>query len=266
MVFNKDNNRVRLLGLGVLFFLMTLLSACVTTETGGLSAKANDAKALDYSIQLAQGYIHKGQWDAAKRHLIKALEIDESSAEVFGTLAVVFQNTGEVELAEEHFKKSLKLDGSSSRARNNYGAFLFSQGRNKEAAEQLEMVVADTLYAKRGKAFVNLGRCYYQLNEMGKAKDAYRRAFLMDRNSSALMFELADVHFLLDDYSKSQQYYDAYRRLVERQPARALWLGFRLAEKFENKDAMSSFALALKNLYPTSNEYLQYKSAFGNDG
>ena len=68
----------------------------------------------------------------------------------------------------------------------------------------------------------------------------------------------------MGDYPKSQQYYDAYRNEVEQQPAAALWLGIRLADKFDNRDSLSSFSLALKNLYPTSKEYLLYKDAYGN--
>lgn len=248
----------------ICFSLVLLLAACVTTERGGL-AKADDKKTLEYSLQLAMTYIRSGNWDAAKRHLRTALEIDDANAEVNEAMALVFQNTGEIELAEKHYKKAIKLDPKFSRVRNNYGAFLYQQRRYKDAAKQLELVVADTLYSKRSSAYVNMGRAYLQLQELGKAKDAFHRAYLMDRNNVALRFQLADVYFQMEDYPKSQQFYDAYRSQVKQQPAQALWLGIRLAEKFDNDNALSSFSLALKNLYPTSKEYLEYKKAFSNE-
>lgn len=247
-------------------FLMSLLSlsACVTTETGGIGNKADDKKAVEYSVQLALSYIRSGNWEAAKRHLKTALEIDDSSAEVFETMALVFQNTGEGDRAEEYYLKAIKLEPKSSRARNNYAAYLYGDRRYEAATKQLELVVADTLYEKRPAAYVNLGRSYMQLENLTKAEDAFRRAFLMNRRDAGLRYQLAEVYFLMGDYPKSQQYYDSYKNEVKQQPAAALWLGIRLADKFDNKDALSSFSLALKNLYPTSKEYLLYKDSYGN--
>lgn len=239
------------------------LNACVTTETGGIGEKADQQKALEYSVQLARSYIRSGQWEDAKRHLRKAIEIDDSSAEVFEAMALVFQNTGEIELAEENYKRSIKLDGSISRVKNNYAAFLYQQRRYKQAAKQLEIVVADTLYENRASAFVNLGRSYVQMGELYKGKDALQRAYMMNQRNVALMFELADVYFRLNDYVNAQRFYDGYRAQVKKQPAQALWLGIRLADKFRNKNAFSSYSLALKNLYPNSEQMLEYIRVYG---
>jgi type IV pilus assembly protein PilF len=258
-----DNNKYSYLI--VILSCLLVISGCVTTERGSMIDKADDAKALEVSVQLARNYIRDGNWGAAKRHLKVALELDKDNAETYEALALVFQNTGEFEFAEENYKKSLSLNGDASRVRNNYGAFLFQLQRYDEAAEQLERVVVDTLYPQRLTAFISLGRCYTLLGKYEDARDQYRRAYLMNRNDHALAFELADVHFLLEDYVTSQQYYDLYRKGTKKQPARALWLGIRLADKFNNANAMSSYSLALKNLYPVSKEYVEYQKVFGNE-
>ena len=240
-------------------------TGCVTTERGGIGSKADDQKAVEYSVQLARTYIKNRNWEAAKRHLKNALEIDKSSPAIYEALAMVFQNTGEIELAEKNYRQALKLKPSFSRVRNNYAAFLYQQKRYKQAAKELEKVVADTLYAKRAFAYVNLGRSYVQLGDLYKAEEAMYRAYLMERRNVLIIYELADIYFLLQDYAKAQQFYSAYRAQVKQQPARALWLGIRLAKEFDNRDDISSYALALKNLYPSSKEYLEYKRVFGND-
>ena len=259
----QENNRFAAFTRLVVFSVCLVLSACVTTETGGIGDKADDAKALEYSVQLARTYIRAGNWPAAKRHLKNALEIDDSSAEVYEALALVFQNTGEFELTEENYKKSIKLNPDFSRVRNNYATFLYSQQRYEEAAEQLERVVADTLYEKRAQAYVNLGRAYMQMNQLAKAEPAFHRAFMMERRNYALMYQLADVYFQMGDYPKSQQFYNAYKSQTKQLPAEALWLGIRLAEIFDNQNQLSSYAMALKNRYPTTKEYLLYKEKFG---
>ena len=258
-----QNHKLSVVKYLIAFIAVLSLSACVTTERGGIGDKADDAKALEYSVQLARTYIGSGNWSAAKRHLKNALEIDDSSAEVYEALALVFQNTGEFELAEENYKKSISIDSKASRVRNNYATFLYSQNRVEEAAEQLEVVVADTLYDKRAQAFVNLGRAYMQLNQLAKAETSFRRAYLMERRNYSLMYQLADVYFQMGEYPKSQQFFDAYKSQAKQLPAEALWLGIQLADKFDNQDQLSSFALALKSLYPVSKEYLLYKERFG---
>ena len=131
----------------------------------------------------------------------------------------------------------------------------------EEAEEQLEIVIKDTLYESRPRAFVNLGLCRIQLKNMAGAKEAFSRALTMDRGNTIALIELAQIEFSEENWSASDRYLDAYRRLTRRQTARALWLGVRLADKLENPDAGASYALALRNLYPDSPEYQAYERA-----
>jgi len=243
--------------------LLVSLSACVTTERGGIGSQIETSQALKDTVQLAFSYIRTGNWQAAKRHLKTALALDDSNAQIYEAMALVFQNTGEIDLAEENYQRSIKLDPKASRVRNNYAAFLGQQNRYAEAVQQLQLVVADTLYNNRPSAFVSLGQSYLQLQQLEPAREAFRRAFLMNRNNVPVTFYLAEVNYRLDNYALSQQYYDTYRRAVKQQPPRALWLGIRLAQQFSNSDALSSYGMALKNLYPSSQEYLDYKKVYG---
>lgn len=243
---------------GVLLFCLLSLSACVNTGNSTLGSNADREAALKTSVQLARTYLGEGNWEAAKRHLRTAMEIDKRNAEVHEALALVFQNTGELELAEEHFQKALRLDRNFSRARNNYGVFLYQEQRYQDAAEQLERVTEDILYENRRLAFINLGRCYRQLQELDAAERAFRRAWLMDKSSPIGLLELSEIHFLTGQVGQSRQHYEDYRRQVDQQSARGLWLGIRIARAYEDRDAVASYALALRNLYPTSPEYFQY--------
>jgi type IV pilus assembly protein PilF len=44
----------------------------------------------------------------------------------------------------------------------------------------------------------------------------------------------------------------------------ALLLGARLAKQFDDKNAISSYGLALKNLFPRTQQYLDYQQEFVN--
>ena len=238
---------------------LTVLAGCITTTEGGFTEEASPEKALNQRVELARQYIGEGNWEAAKRNLKLAYEIDPNNAHVYEAFALVYQSTGEYELAEENFKEALKIDPKFPRARNNYAAFLFSQQRYKEAAQQLEIVVKDSLYSGRPLAFVNLGLCREQLFDPDGAEEAFVRALAMDRTNSIALLEMAQLRFDAGDYLNSRKYYANYRAVVRKQSARGLWLGIRLARESGNLNDESSYALALSNLYPDSVEYEAYK-------
>lgn len=239
--------------------LLLLAGGCITTTTGVFSEQASPEEALDQRVALARQYIGEGNWDAAKRNLKLAYEIDPNNAHVYEAFALVYQSTGEYELAEENFKMAIKIDPKFPRARNNYAAFLFSQQRFEAAEEQLEIVVKDSLYSGRPLAFVNLGLCRLQLFDPLGAEEAFVRALAMDRTNSIALLEMAQIRYDAGDYTNASKYYNTYRSVVRQQSARGLWLGIRLARVAGDRDAESSYVLALGSLYPDSTEYQAYK-------
>jgi len=243
-----------------------LLVGCVTTETGGFESKKDPKKTLEYSVEAARSYLQQGNYEAAKRHLKTALTIDDRNADVHETLAQVFWRTGEAEQADEHFRRAISTDGNNSRIRNNYAAFLYDQKRYRDAEEQLVKVSADLMYERRADAFINLGRVQLKLKNYAAAKETLERALLMQRGNSEAVFGLAEVYYQLGEYSKAQQFYAGYRQQVPTQSAESLWLGIRIGQKFDDHDTVASYALALKNLFPRSEEYLEYKSVYGDGG
>lgn len=239
--------------------LCVWLSGCITTTEGGFTEDASPQKALEKRVGLARHYIGEGNWEAAKRNLQLADQIDASNPEVYEAFALVYQSTGEYELAEENFKKAISLDKNFSRCRNNYAAFLYSQQRYKEAEKQLDYVVTDTLYTGRPNAFVNLGLCRLKLFDTQGAEEAFVRALAMDRTNQIALFELARIRYEAQDYATANKYYDIYRSAVRNQSAAGLLLGIQLAQADGDRDSQASYALALRNLYPKSAEYQAYK-------
>lgn len=250
-------------GFGIVSVLVAalVLGGCISTTESVFTEKADPQKALERRVELARQYIGEGNWKDAKRNLRIANEIDPNNAEVHEAFALVYQSTGEYEFAEESYKTALKLDKNFSRARNNYATFLYSRQRYAEAEAQLEIVVSDTLYKARPRAFVNLGLCRTMLFDAQGAEEAFIRALAMDRTNAIALLELAILRFDADDYATAQRYYGTYRTAVQQQSARGLWLGVRLSRETGDRDAEGSYALALSNLYPNSAEYQAYKRA-----
>lgn len=241
--------------------LVLVCAGCVTTTDRVFTDPPAPEKALERRVQLARQYIGEGDWDNAKRNLAQAAAIDDSNPEVHEAFALVFQSTGEKELAEQSFRKAIQLNRKFSRARNNYAAFLFAEQRYREAEQELEQVVQDPLYAARPRAYMNLGLCRLQLDKPEAAEQAFARALSMDRTNTVALLELAILRLQAGDYDSAGRYYGVYRTAVRRQSARGLWLGIRLAQATGDRNAQSSYELALGSLYPDSPEYQAFLQA-----
>ncbi len=266
MLVKRQTGLKKVASPSAVLLLCMLLSACITTTTGGFTEDASPEKALDSRVSLARQYIGEGNWDAAKRNLQLAEDIDPKNPEVFEAFALVYQSTGEFELAEENFKKAITSKNKNlSRARNNYAAFLYSQERYTDAQTQLDYVVKDTLYVGRPNAFVNLGLCRLKLFDTQGAEEAFVRALAMDRTNEIALLEVAQIRFDAQDYAAATKFYGTYKTVARQQSAAGLWLGIRLAQVEGDRDSEASFALALGSRFPESAQYQAYQRTVKSD-
>ncbi len=247
----------------VMLLASVSLTGCIRTTQSVFTEEASPEKALQERVALARQYIGEGNWEAAKRNLKLAKEINPNSPEVHEAFALIYWRTGEYEMAEESFKDAIRIKKNFSRCRNNYAAFLYSQERYEEAEKQLVYVVQDTLFDARPLAFANLGLCRLRLFDTQGAEEAFVRALSMDRTNTIALFELARIRYEAQDYVTAIQFYDTFRSVSRRQTAPGLLLGIQLAQQTGDRDAEASYALALGNLFPASPEYQAYRRTVG---
>jgi len=240
---------------GVIAVLMCLMVGCVTEYSGGTQMSSDPDATLDKRVALSRQYIGVGDWENAKRNLELAQEVDPNNAEVFEAFALVYQSTGEFEMAENQFLAALKADPGLSRARNNYAAFLYSQGRYIEAEREFYRVTGDTLYSGRPTAFVNLGLCRLQLEDNPGAEAAFTRALSMDRRNPVALLEMGFLRLEAGDTDEASRYHGIYKTVSPQQSPRGLLLGLEIADEIGDQDALGSYELALRNMYPDSLEY-----------
>ncbi len=120
------------------------------------------------------------------------------------------------------------------------------------------MAGEDLAYADRAEVLVNVGRTATKLGNTARAESAFAHANLLNAKLTAPYIELAELNFQKKDYAESKRFLDQYASL-RNHTARSLLLGIRIERIFGNKDKEASYALLLKNRYPYSKEYLEYK-------
>ena len=252
-------NGVGMIARAGLLLLITLLNACVTS--GGIAPLRTEEgrnQARDAYIQLGIGYLQQGVTEQAKMPLKKALEIDPNSADAHAALALIFQRELEPELAGQHYRKAL-AQGQNTRIQNNYGSFLYEQGKYPEAYEQFNRAAEDTLYSGRSGVFENIGLTALRLNNKEQALKYFERSLRLNPKQARPLLEAAWLFYERQDYMSAQDYYESFTQ-VGKHSARSLLLGMRLAEIFQDRNQAASLELQLKRLYPASAEFKQYQS------
>ncbi len=240
--------------------LTGLLSGCVTETTGPAPLQAAPAaEQLQALVDLAIGYIRNRDYNRAKENLNRALSLDPNSAQVHNAFGLVYQLEGDDELADSHFSRAT-TDRTYSRAYNNYGAFLFAQGRYQEAIDKLEVAAEDRFYDNRPLVFENLGVSYLRLGDTENAERAFARATRLNPGQPRALLEMAHIRFEQKNYIEARQY---YRQFVgnSNQTARSLLLCVRLSRIFNDTDSEASCQLTLKNIFPASEEYKQLEAS-----
>lgn len=252
-----------------LTLLTALLSGCVTTTDSRFAREADRQKALTDYVQLASAYIGQGNFERARHHLDRALEIDSSNSPALAAKGLVFANEGEPELAESNFRRAISADSKNTRANVYYGAFLYGQGRMEQARDQFAKASGDTGYRDRGSVFFNLGMTQEQLGDFPAAISSYRRATELARGDPKTLLALSRVLLEIDDVTAADYYYSRLLTIMQRSDrlqhsAESLLLGVRIARLLDKRDQEASLALMLRNNFPESAELRQYKVLMSN--
>jgi type IV pilus assembly protein PilF len=183
----------------------------------------------------------------------------------------VYSYEGEEKLAEESFRKAVSADGGYTRGRVYYGAYLYGQGDYDGARSQFSAASRDTAYKDRAGVFYNLGMTEERTGNLQAAEDAYRRAVELTRGEARTLLSLSRVLVEQDEYTEASRYYSRLQTMIQgntrlTHSAESLYTGIRIARYFGDKDQEASMALLLRNRFPESKEYQQYKVLIANDG
>lgn len=266
----KSSSSTVLVARWLLLLGLLALAGCVTTTNSPFAREANQQKAVKNYVRLGTAYVSQGNYERARDHLQRALEIDPNSPGALSAMGLIYQQEGESELAEESFRKAISSDGSYTRGRLFYGAFLYGQGRYKDAQEQFSRASQDTNFDDRGSIFYNLGRTQDQLGQYDDAVNSYRRAVELNRGNASYLLALSTSLVRQGAYEEAQRYYERMAGMIQRDPKLShspdsLLTGLKLAHYFGNQHREASLALLLRNQYPESEQLKQYRALISNE-
>lgn len=240
--------------------MLALLAGCVSGGAGDpLATRQGREEAGRAYVQLGLGYLQQGLAGQAKAPLSQALALNSSDADAHAALALVFQAEGEPQLALQHFEKALAVRPADTRIRNNFGSFLYAQGRFADAQAMFRQAAADTLYPERSRVYENLGLTARRLGEAEQAHAYLEKALRLNQRQPRALLEMAELSYENRHYVPARDYYDRFSQLSDHN-ARSLLLGFRLASALDQQGTAAQLGQQLQRLYPGTPEYQQYLS------
>ena len=248
--------------------LLAILTGCMTTTTTtsrtltsdntSTKKKLDSQAALDDYVQLGLSYLQKDRREQARANFKRALDIDSRSAAAHHGMALLYQLNREFELSEQHYKQAIRYEPGFTRGRNNYAVFLVRQERLEDAYQQLVIASQDLNYSRRAQVFLSLGEVASALGKKAEAIAAWERVIGLNPRGALPYLSLAEEYYEEKEYPKAKAYLDQFERLSAAN-ARSLWLAVRIEDAFGNADGVASKGMALKNLFPYSEQALTYK-------
>lgn len=239
-----------------LLALLLLLTSCVSVKKGN---EANLEKASDINVQLGIGYYHRGNLELANEKLVKAIKQNPASSQAHHAYAVLQNRFLNAEKAELHFKKAIELDPGNSEALNNFGAYLCSAERYKEADAMFMQAVKNPLYRSPEVAYTSAAVCILKEgpSQQPKAKQYLSKALAIGNNFRPALINMAELTFIEQNNEMTGLYLQRYH-VAGAATARSLWLSIQNEMDKGNKSRAQELAEQLKQDFVNSKEYEQW--------
>jgi len=233
--------------------IVLVLSACASVEEQPVNSKVDNKVAAQANTQLGIAYLREGNYEMARLKLEKALELEPDRVETHEATAILFEQVGEDALAEKHYKRTLKLKPDYARGRNNYGQFLCTRGRYKEAEEEFLLAANNPFYPIPSMPLTNAGLCAKRIPDMVKAEEFFRQALEKDPNFAPALLQMGLIRYSQGKYMSVRGYMQRYEEVAAHNPE-SLWLAIRTEYELGDHQAWGNYAVLLGNNFPDSDE------------
>ncbi len=209
-------------------------------------------------VELATNYFEQGQNTVALDEIKQSLAADPGYGPAYVLRGLVYMRLNDPRLAEDSFRRALQINPRDPDALHNYGWFSCNQARYPEALQLFAQALASPVYRGQAKTLMLQGTCQLRMGQASEAESSFARAYELDPANPYVGFNLANLQFRRNDYTKSQF---VIRRINNSDLANAetLWLGIKVERKLNNNAAVGQLAQQLERRYPKSREWAAYQ-------
>ena len=204
-------------------------------------------------LELATGYFEQGQTNVALDELKQALNADPAFADAYNLRGLVYMRLNDLALAEDSFRRAMVLNPRDAGVAHNYGWLLCQQARYKESFVLFAQAISNPTYGGQAKSMMAQGICQVRAGQKPEAEQSLTRAYQADAGNPVVAYNLATLLYERGELIRAQFY---IRRLnnSELSNAETLWLGIKIEQRLNSREAMLQLGEQLKKRHGGSRE------------
>jgi type IV pilus assembly protein PilF len=233
--------------------VVVMLSACSSTGSKRKNINGEEKNPAEVNTQLGIQYMRNGMYEAALEKLNKAAAHDPNLQLTQVSLAILYERLGEVSDARKHYQRAYNINRKDPVTLNAYGQFLCTQGELEKADGMFVAAAKDPLYQYPELIYTNAGICALKRPDMELADTYFRKALQRNPRYSPALREMSRTTFAQQQFLATRAYLQRLQEVATLTPE-FLWIGVQTEHALNDANAMSSYALVLKNQYPESDE------------
>lgn len=236
----------------VMLALLTagLLAGCTSTTN---APEVSEKDAARFNVQLGMNYMQRGDLEAAREKLERAVKQDPSLPAAHAALGILYERAGDVTRAQDHLRRATRLAPDDPSLLNNYGGFLCRQGEFTEGIRHFEMAAGNAFYRSPEVALANAGVCARRIPDPEQAENFFRRALDLNRNHAEALLQLADLSLETGRAMQARAFLQRYEAVGPVTPY-SLELGQRIETAAGDWRAADAYANRLRTEFPDSRE------------
>lgn len=255
--------------LGLIFWVFLLgvilaLGGCATAGarssagTISLSEETDVERRSRIRLELAVSYFESGKMQVAQEEVRQALAINPSYVDAYNLHGLINMRLNDPVQAENGFRRALAIRSDDASALHNYAWFLCQQSRYAEAENNFEKLLGHPSYKDRGRTLMARGVCQKLSGNKQAAEKTLLKAHEIDAANSIVSFNLAEVLWERQEYSKARFY---IRRVnnSDRATAESLWLGIKIERALGDVIAQQQLADQLGKRFSDSRQNSWYE-------
>ncbi len=232
---------------------IVFLSACASTgsEVKLPDEKTEANKAARINVQLASGYMQRGDYEVALEKLQKALREDPKYATAHTVTGVLYSRIGAHDKAGHHYRRAAELSPEDGGILNNYGQYLCMKGKFEEAYPYFERAVEQPFYSTPELALTNAGRCATVEKDYAKAETYLRLALKRARGYPPTLMAMATLMAAQQENLKARAFLQRYHSTSQVSDS-SLFLGYDIERRLGDKEASEEYRQKLIQQFPES--------------
>lgn len=204
-------------------------------------------------VELAGGYFQERQYTTALDEVKQALNADPSYVQAYNLRGLIYMQLNEPQLASDSFEQALRLAPRDGDTLHNLGWFYCQQNRHSDAVQMFGRALQTPNYPYAARTWMTQGICQSRAGQAQEAERSLLRSFELDAGHPVTLYNLA---LLLNQRGDNERARFYARRLnnSELANAQSLWLGIKIENRLQNREAARQLGEQLRRRFPESRE------------